>query len=154
MGAKVSNPRKKFNWSIRFVGHPCNAYLFQKVTIPERTVEEVEHGDVNRKVKTAGQVSFGHLIADKLETTSGSDTWLHDWIESIQSARAGGGLIPNQYWAKAIISELAEDGQSILNQWTAEEVWPCKVNGQDLDRMSSENSIEGMEFSVGFCYKQ
>ena len=75
-GAKVKNPRKKFLWQIIFVKHPINPFLFQKVTVPEISIEQVAHGDVNYDVKTGGRVSVGNLTASKLETTSGSDTWL------------------------------------------------------------------------------
>lgn len=153
MGAKVKNPRKSFMWSITFVKHPVNPYLFQKITIPEVTVEQVEHADINRDVKTAGRIKIGNLIAEKLETTSGSDTWISDWISSCQDQFLGGGLIPSQYWETILVSQLAEDGQSILNTWTCTEVWPTKINGRSLDRAASENSIDTIEFSVGTCDK-
>ena len=153
MGAKIKNPRKTFLFQIIFTKHPINAYLFQKATIPEVSVEEVEHGDVNRSVKTAGRVSVGTLTVSKLETTSGSDTWLWDWLMSVQDMLLGGGLTPSQYWEPVQINELAEDGVSILNSWICEEVWPTRLNGQDLDRMSSDNTIEEIEFSVGTVEK-
>lgn len=153
MGAKVKNPRKKFLWQITFVNHPINSYLFQNVQLPEVSVEQVEHGDINRSVKTGGRVTVGNLTARKLETTSGSDTWLWDWICSVQDQRLGGGLTPPEYWETLRVDELAEDGVSILNSWVCEEAWPCKVNGQELDRMSSENTLEDIEFSVGICDK-
>lgn len=153
MGAKVKNPRKKFLWQIIFVNHPVNAYLFQNVTLPEITIEEVAHGDINRDVKTGGRISVGTMSANKLETTSGSDTWLWDWIMSVQDLRLGGGLTPPEYWEKVMVNELAEDGVSILNSWIMEEVWPTRVNGQELDRMSSDNTLEDIEFSVGVVDK-
>nr|DAV30235.1 MAG TPA: tail tube protein [Caudoviricetes sp.] len=151
--AKVKNPRKRFLWQIVFVKHPINAYLFQSVTIPEITIEQVSHGDINRDVKTGGRISVGNLTATKLETTSGSDTWLWDWLMSVQDLLLGGGLTPSEYWETVLINELAEDGVSILNSWTCTEVWPTRVNGQELDRMSSDNTIEEIEFSVGTCEK-
>lgn len=153
VAAKVKNPRKKFNWQILFVQHPVDAYLFQKVTLPEITIEQVAHGDVNCDIKTAGRVSVGNLVASKLETTSGSDTWFWDWLMSCQDLILGGGLRPQQYKETCIVQELAEDGVSILNAWTCTGVWPCKVNGQDLDRMSSDNTLEEIEFSVDTCEK-
>ena len=153
MAAKVKNPRKKFLWQITFVNHPLNPYLFQKVNLPEITIEQVEHGDVNRSVKTAGRVTVGNMSANKLETTSGSDTWLWDWLNSCQDMVLGGGLTPSEYWETARVDELAEDGVSILNSWICEEVWPYRINGQELDRMSSDNTIEDLEFSVGICNK-
>lgn len=151
--AKVKNPRKRFLWQIVFVKHPINAYLFQSVTIPEITIEQVSHGDINRDVKTGGRISVGNLTATKLETTSGSDTWLWDWLMSVQDLLLGGGLTPSEYWETVLINELAEDGVSILNSWTCTEVWPTRVNGQELDRMSSDNTIEEIEFSIGTCEK-
>ena len=46
-GAKVKNPRKKFLWQIIFVKHPINPFLFQKVTVPAISIEQVAHGEVN-----------------------------------------------------------------------------------------------------------
>lgn len=151
--AKVKNPRKKFLWQIIFVKHPINPFLFQTVTLPEVTIEQVSHGDINRDVKTGGRISLGNLVASKLSTTSGSDTWLWDWMMSVQDLQLGGGLTPSQYWETIQVNELAEDGKSILNSWVCTEVWPTKLNGQELDRVSSDNSIEEIEFSVGSMEK-
>ena len=152
-GAKVKNPRKKFLWSLEIVGKPLSPYLFQKIDIPEVGVEQVSHGDINRDVKTGGRVTVGNLTAEKLETTSGSDTFIWDWLMSVQDLLLGGGLTPEEYWETVLVSELAEDGVSVLNKWTLTEVWPTKLNGQNLDRMSSDNTIETIEFSVGSVEK-
>lgn len=153
MGAKVKNPRKKFLWSINFVKHPINPYLFQKCTLPDISIDQVTHGDVNRDVKTAGRVSIGNLIIEKLLTTSGSDTWVWDWLFSCQDHILGGGLVPSDYWETISVNELAEDGKTVLNQHFYTEVWPCKIDGLDFDRMASENTIEKIEFSVGTADK-
>lgn len=153
MGAKVKNPRKNFMWSILFPKHPINTYLFQKCTLPDIEIEQVSHGDINRDVKTAGRVSVSNLVVEKLLTTSGSDTWIYDWLYSCQDMIIGGGLPPSQYWETAIVNELAEDGVSVLNTHVYEEVWPCKITGLDFDRMSSENTIESIEFSIGTADK-
>lgn len=153
MSAKVKNPRKKFLWQITFVKHPLNPYLFQEVSLPELEIEQVSHGDINRDVKTGGRITVGNLVCRKLESTSGSDTWLWDWLMSVQDLILGGGLTPSEYWETVRVDELAEDGVSILNSWIYEEVWPSKVNSQDLDRMSSDNTLEEIEFSVGTTNK-
>jgi hypothetical protein len=153
MSAKVKNPRKKFLWQITFVKHPLNPYLFQEVSLPELEIEQVSHGDINRDVKTGGRITVGNLVCRKLESTSGSDTWLWDWLMSVQDLILGGGLTPSEYWETVRVDELAEDGVSILNSWICEEVWPSKVNSQDLDRMSSDNTLEEIEFSVGTVNK-
>lgn len=149
MGAKVKNPRKVFLWSITFPKHPIDTYLFQKCILPDIEIEQVSHGDINRDVKTAGRVSVTNLTVEKLMTTSGSDTWLHDWLFACQDMIQGGGLVPSEYWETAVVNELAEDGVSVLNVHMFEEMWPCKVNGFTLDRMSSDNTIESIEFSIG-----
>lgn len=153
MSAKVKNPRKKFLWQITFVKHPLNPYLFQEVSLPDLEIEQVSHGDINRDVKTGGRITVGNLVCRKLESTSGSDTWLWDWLMSVQDLILGGGLTPSEYWETVRVDELAEDGVSILNSWIYEEVWPSKVNSQDLDRMSSDNTLEEIEFSVGTVNK-
>lgn len=151
--AKVRNPRKKFLWQITFIQKPINSYLFQSVTLPEVNVEQVSHGDINRDVKTGGRVSVGNLVCNKLETTSGSDTWAWDMIASVQDMILGGGQTPSNYWDTIKIDELAEDGVSIINSWICDECWLTRVNGQELDRMSSDNTIESFEFSVGVIEK-
>ena len=151
--AKISNPRKSFLFSITFTKHPINTYLAQKVTLPDLEVEETTHGDINRDVKTAGRVKVGDLIVEKLMATSGADTWAYDWLSACQDMLLGGGLVPSEYWETAIISELAEDGVSVLDQWLCDEIWPKKINGLELDRTSSDNSIEHIEFSCGTCEK-
>lgn len=152
--AKIKNPRKKFLWRIVFNEHPIESYLFQSVQLPEVSIEQVEHGDINRSVKTGGRISVGNLTCRKLETTeAGGDTWLWDWMLSCQDLLLGGGLRPAEYWTSAELFELAEDGTTVLNSWFLTEVWPCRLNGQELDRMSSENTIEEIEFSVGTIEK-
>ena len=147
--AKVRNPRKNFMFSILFPKHPINSYLAQKVTLPDIEIEQVAHGDVNRDVKTAGRVSISNLVIEKLITTSGSDTWVFDWLQSCQDILLGGGNVPSVYWETVVVNELAEDGSTILNSHIMNEVWPCKISGLDFDRTSSENTAEKIEFSVG-----
>lgn len=149
MGAKVKNPRKRFLWQISFPKHPVNSYKFQSCTLPEVSIEEVPHGDINRDVKTGGRVTIGTMTVRKLLTTDGSDTWFWDWLNSVQDILFGGGLVPTEYWEDAVVQELAEDGVTVINTHLLSEVWPARVNGLELDRTSSENTIEEIEFSVG-----
>lgn len=153
MGAQIKNPRKKFLWSISFPKHPINPYLCQNVTLPDISIEEVAHGDINRDVKTAGRVTIGDMTVEKLCTTAGSDTWVWDWLTACQDHINGGGLVPSQYWEEVVVNELAEDGVSILNSWLCEEVWPKQITGLNLDRTVSENTVESITFSVGTLNK-
>lgn len=146
--AQVENPRKKFNYSIQIAPLPINPFLFQKVTIPDREVEVISHGDINYDVKTGGRVSFGNIMLEKLMVTDGADNYFWDWASSVSDAIIGGGLVPPQYKRTVIITELAEDGTSILNTWVCNGCWPAKINGQELDRNTGENSIESIEVCV------
>lgn len=146
--AQISNPRKSFNFSIQIAPAPINPFLAQKVDLPEITIEQVEHGDTNHDIKTAGRVKLGNINISKIMTTSGSDNYMFDWAYSCQDAIIGGGLIPSQYKRIVIITELAEDGTSVLNTWVGMGCWPTKINGMTLDRLSSDNSIEQVELSV------
>lgn len=146
--AKIENPRKNFNFQITFVKHPLNPYLVQAVTLPEVSIEATMHGDTNHDIKTAGRAMVGTMIMEKISTTSGSDTWLFDWLMSCQDMALGGGLIPTQYKETIKVDELAEDGVSILNSHTYFGCWPMRINGIELRRMSSDNTIETIEFSV------
>ena len=80
-----------------FPKHPINTYLFQTCTLPDVEIDQVAHGDVNRDVKTPGRVSVGNLIVEKLMTTAGSDTWLHDWLYACQDMIAGGDYLLLRY---------------------------------------------------------
>lgn len=146
--AKFANPRKKFNWSIQIVPEPINPFIFQKVTLPDITIEQDTHGDTNHDIKTAGRVSYGNIQAEKLLPSNSSDTYIWAWLDSCQSSVIGGGLVPDQYKKTIEVVELAEDGSTQLNRWIAIGVWPCKMNGQEFDRSQSGNSIESIEFSV------
>ena len=151
--AKINNPRKDHNFSIQIVQAPINPFLVQKVTLPEINIQQAKHGDSNRDVKTGGRVEYGEIELEKIMTTSGADNYFYDWAASVQDVTIGGGLTPDLYWRTIIISELAEDGTSILNSWVATEVFPVKINGQELNRMGGENSIERVSLSIGTLEK-
>lgn len=146
--AQINNPRKKFNFSIQIAPAPINPFLAQKVTIPGITIEQTMHGDTNHDVKTAGRISFDNITIDKISTTSGSDNYMWDWAYSCQDPIIGGGLVPSDYKRIVTITELAEDGTSILNTYVGIGAWPTKINGKELDRQSSDNTIETIELSV------
>lgn len=146
--AKISSPRKKFNWSIQIVPAPINPFLAQKVTLPEIGLGVAKHGDTNHDIKTAGRVEIGDMTIEKISTTEGADNYFFDWLKSAGDEIIGGGLIPDQYKRQILVTELAEDGTSILNTWICIGCFPNKINGLELDRMDTENSIESITLSV------
>jgi phage tail-like protein len=144
--AKVANPRKQFQFSIQIPGlYPL---LVQKVTLPSPELDVVEHGDGNRKIKTAGLLSYDNLVVEKLSTANGPDNWIWDWIRQIQNEYTGGGVTPGIYKKVVQVFQHGNDGISIINSWTYEGVWPHKVNGIELNRLQSDNIIESIEFCV------
>lgn len=145
--AHVANSRKGFNFTIFFPGFPLEPFLCQRVTIPETSVDQVEHGDANYSIKTGGRKIFGNIILEKIMTTSGPDNYFWDWMLMVQDAVVGGGLVPPAYKRTIIISELAEDGASVINEWNAQGCWPTKIKDMDLDRMKPDNTIESLEIS-------
>jgi phage tail-like protein len=146
--AKFANPRKKFNWSIQISPDPINPFLFQKVEMPESTITQDEHGDTNHNIKTAGKVDYPNIRAEKLMSSRSGDNYMWSWHDTCQSSVIGGGATPDIYKKTIIVTELAEDGATVLNTWIAEGVWPCKLSPSELVRTDSGNAIEAIEFSV------
>lgn len=146
--AKVSNPRKEFNFSIQVVGAPINPFLVQDVTISGITIAQAKHGDTNFDVKTAGRVDVSDTELEKIMTTSGADNYFNNWAFSCQDMILGGGNIPDFYKRQVIVQELAEDGTSVINTWVLIGCWPTKINGQKLTRKGTENSVEKVSLSV------
>lgn len=146
--AQISNPRKEFNFSIQIVGAPINPFLVQEVTLPDISIDQAKHGDVNFDVKTAGRVMVGELELEKLMTTSGADNYFNNWAYECQDILLGGGNVPDFYKRTVIVQELAEDGTSVINTHVYLGCWPTKINGQKLTRKGSDNSVEKISLSV------
>ena len=146
--AMIENPRKVFNFSIQIAQAPIDPFLAQKVVVPEITADIVEHGDTNHDIKTAGRVKYSTVNIEKIMTTSGADNYMFDWLYSCQDPIIGGGLIPTAYKRTITITELAEDGTSILNTWVLTGCWPSKINSMNLSRTDSDNTMESIEICV------
>jgi phage tail-like protein len=146
--AKFANPRKKFNWSIQITPDPINPFLFQKVDMSEASITQDEHGDTNHNIKTAGRVEYSNIKAEKLMSSSQGDNYMWAWFDTCQSSIIGGGAIPLIYKKTIIVTEMAEDGVTVLNTWQAFGVWPCKITPSEYNRGDSGNSIETIELSV------
>ena len=146
--AQIENPRKQFAFTIAIAPITFNPWLAQKVTIPETSVDVAEHGDSNHDIKTGGRRKVTNIMIEKLMTTDGPDNYFLDWLSSVQDFISGGGLPPQQYKRVLTSTELAEDNATAINTWICTGVFPIKVNGQELNRQGSDNSIESVELSV------
>ena len=146
MPAKVPNPRKQFQFGIFLPG--LNPFLAQDVKLPDIDFDIQEHGDTNFQVKTAGQVKYSNLQISKIMPATGLDNYMDQWAQRIQNTLLGGGELPSQYKVEAIVEEYSNDGITVLHRHTLSGVWPCKLNGKDLSRKGSENTIHSLEFCV------
>ena len=144
--AKVANPRKVFNFVIEVDG--IDQFEVQKVTLPEINVEQVEHGDTNHVIKTAGQVKVGNMTFEKIKRMPGSDVDAWEWLRTAQSQVAGGGLLAEAYKKTIIVKEMDTTGLATLNRHVCTGVWVTKVSQNELDRTSSDNILQTIELSV------
>lgn len=143
---QIANPHKQFQFSIFLFG--MNPFLAQKVTVPERAVDQVEHGEGNHVIKTGGMVKLGNLMMEKIQNGSFADKLIWTWISLVQNEVTGGGVIPEIYKKAIQIQFLGNDGVTVLSTRSFVGAWPCKINGIELSRVSSDNTIESIEFSV------
>lgn len=143
---QVSNPHKKFQFSIFLFG--MNPFLAQKVTLPDREIEAVKHGEGNFQVKTAGLIDLGNLKVEKIMTASLPDKLIMGWIQMVQNEFSGGGAPPDIYKKAIQVQVLSTNGSTVLATYNYLGAWPCKINGIELDRVSSDNTIQSIEFSV------
>lgn len=150
--AQIANPKKAFNFNIFAAG--LNPYAAQKVSIPDFEIEVVEHGDTNHDIKTAGKIKYGAITVEKLRPIGQGDNWIWHWIQSIQNVLSGGGLLPLQYKRTIDIVQYSTDNQTVTDLWECQGVWPSKVNGMELSRMSSDNILEVVELQVDRVIKR
>lgn len=144
--AEIANPHKKFQFSIFLFG--MNPFLAQKVTLADRELDQVEHGEGNHLIKTAGLVKIGNMTVDKIFNASLPEKIIWAWINSIQNEFTGGGLIPEAYKKAVQVQLLSTNMRTPVKTWNYIGAWPCKINGIELDRVSSDNTIESIEFSI------
>lgn len=141
--ANIANPRKQFNFTIQTPG--LNAFLAQKVTVPEHEIEIVLHGDTNYDIKTGGRHKYGLILIDKISSATIADNYIWNWMQEVQDPFLGGGFLPSLYWRTVEITQFSTDGVIVLNRWRCYECWPSKVNGIELNRLGSDNTMESVE---------
>lgn len=142
----VSDPKKHFNFTVRIAG--LNEWLAQKVTTPDWEIDVVEHGDSNHIIKTGGLAKFGNLMIEKISPATISDRFIWDWINQVQNVLLGGGALPSIYKRTGEIIHFSTDNITPIDIWSYQGLWPCKINGIELARATSENTIESIEFCL------
>lgn len=146
MPVKVPNPRKQFQFTIIIPG--VDPFLSQEVKLPDEEFDVVEHGDTNFDVKTAGKVKYSTLTVTKIFPSTALDGYIRDWRRRIQNTITGGGQLPSQYKTTAIVEEFASDGVTVIERHIYNGVWPSKINGKELSRRGSDNTVQSIEFCV------
>lgn len=144
--ANIANPRKQFNFSIFAAG--LNPFLAQKVTLPELSIDVVEHGDTNFDVKTGGRKKIGAIMIEKISTATGADNWVELWMSQVQDEFLGGGFLPIVYKRTLQVDEFSTDGVTIINQHRCFGCWPSKRNGIELNRRGSDNTLTSIELQT------
>ena len=154
---EVANPHKKFQFTLNIAG--VGKFLAQKVTIPDMEADVVEHGDTNHLIKTPGLYKVGVLTVEQIQdgTKGGgglpTTRALYDWILACQNPYTGGGKESEIYKKSATVTELDLDGNTPLQTWAFTGVWLSKINGVELSRVDSENSMHTLEFQVDKMFK-
>jgi len=144
--ARVQNPRKEFNFQITIGG--INPFLCQEVKLPDIEFDMTEHGDTNYDVKTAGRKKIGMLQVTKIFDSTSIDLEIRQWADQIQNTLTGGGANPSDYKRSILVEEFASDGVTVVSTTEYEGVWPQKINGRTLNRRSSDNTTQSIEFCV------
>lgn len=144
--AKVSNPRKSFQFGIFITG--LDQFLAQEVKSPDSEFDVVEHGDTGFMVKTAGMRKVGSLTVTKIMRSDTLDSFMWNWHRQILDFATGGGDFPDNYKKHVIVEEYAPDGITVIERREYSGVWPHKINGRDFSRKSSENTVEQIEFCI------
>lgn len=146
MPAKIANPRKAFQFTVYIPG--LNPFLCQELTLPDIELEQVEHGDTNFDVKTAGRKKVSNLRLSKIAQSTEVDQFVYNWMRRIQNTLIGGGDLPDMYKRPILVEQYANDGITVIERHQLEGCWPQKVNGVNYSRTASQNTVYELEFSV------
>src|SRR5690606_17925353 len=100
-------------------------------------LDQIEHGEGNIKIKTAGMWQFSNCVVEKMDNNSFQSKEFWIWIQSINNALTGIGLPPAAYKLGCVIYKY-NHARAPIGNWTCTGVWPQKINGVELDRVSSD----------------
>lgn len=149
--AQIQNPRKQFNFGVSISnqsGLVLNQFLVQQLTLPEVSIDVVEHGDANYMVKTGGIKRYTNLEMEKISFADGFDYWVWDWVRRIQDEFSGGGDLPSFYKRNCSVAQFDPSGRRIIHEWSFEGIWPNTISPINFSRTESENTMESISFSV------
>jgi len=101
---------------------------------------EWKTGDMNAVIKLPGFTKYPAIVCKR---GFDQDTKLKDWYNKVWSLSNGGGAI--EYRRDLILKIFDRDGVTLFKQIRARDAWPSKYDADDLDGMSSDPWVEGLE---------
>lgn len=130
---------KQFQYSIEIEG--LEQFLAQELTLPDVTVDEVEHGEGNIVVRTPGMMKFGDLTVSKLVASTVSDTWASDLIRQINNPDTNTGQ-PVTTIFKTVVIRLKDIAGNVKKTYELFDCWIKQKTGISLSSTTSDNIIE------------
>lgn len=149
--ANPVNPRKKFSWSVEFEG--LEPALAQRVVIPTLEVNVAEHGASNILVKTGGMVTVGDIEINKLKFINKNENWAYDWMRLVSDVETGTIGVPAEYKRNGYIIEYSPDLTSVLEKWQVFGCFPKNIEREELDKTSSDNSMERVVLACDYIVR-
>lgn len=145
--SNFANPRKPFQFLVEIDGLP--QFGVQKITTPEVTIGEVEHGSGNTTEKTPGMLSTGRCTIERLLDSTTTDVWGEVWTGLAQNALTGGGALPQLAKRNIVIKHMDPSMTVVVQRYILEDCFPVRYKAPDLDRtQKEENMKEVIELSV------
>lgn len=147
----ITNPRKQFKFRVTIFGIPTlPAFGVQEVDLPDRELEQDEHGAGVTNIKTAGKVNIGNATFNRVMSAAvgavSGEIW--EWSRLCQDEILQTGGDPELYKKIVQIDELANDNQTALDTWYLVGCWPKLINGRQFRAAESGNTVESFELSV------
>jgi len=144
----LANPVKNFRYLLELDG--ADAFLIQKITPPSMESQAVEHGAPGNipNVETPGKVVVGDLVVEKLVPADRADQWVHDWF-----AQAIGGLA-DEFRRVGFLRMLSANAVTTSKKFFLGNVWPKKIEYNEMDTSGNDNVIEKITFSVQFFHDE
>jgi phage tail-like protein len=130
---------KQFSFVLEADG--IDQFEVQEITTPDLTIEEVEHGEGNKKVRTPGMVSIGDLTLSRLKKSTTADFRVVEWFEQVQNARTGTGGTPDLYLRNVVLRQQDNAGNTV-ETWEFKEAWVKQISGTTHSATASDNVIQ------------
>ena len=139
------------NWQFAVEINGFDVALFKKTDLPKTEFDEVTFaaGGSMFDQKVAGRAKFEDLNMEKGLLQDGGDEAARDWIKKQVDVNAGVGNLPNDYMQDADLVQYDRTGAE-TRRWTLHGAWIKKLEYDELDGSSSENTIEKLTITYQY----